>query len=264
MYYPVGPLSHNHNLWNDREIAFIIESFPCVVAYLNGHNHGGNYCLRNGVHYLNLRGMVETQENAYSAIHVHKDYLKVEGYGREPSRVLRIARRGKEHTPRNWEVLASLPLHWRFHLDDRDEGLRKGWHRNDFDDSQWGTLRIDRWWEKQGHDGYDGVAWYRVRFSAPREWAGKKVLLRLEAVDGNAWCYVNGTLAGTHSCEGYENRSRWFSPFALDIAEKLKYGQENALAIKVEDTGGMGGIWKPAFTICSEKFHPAMLVARGE
>jgi len=263
-HYPFGPLSHNHNLWNGQEIACLIESYPCVVAYLNGHNHGGNYYVRNGVHYLNLRGMVEAEENAYCTVRVLQDYLKVEGHGKEPFRILRFTKRGKEHRPRAWQVLAPLPLRLRFRLDERDEGLQKGWHKKGFDDSHWGKLATDRWWEKQGHEGYDGVAWYRTGFDAPRAWAGKNVLLRMEAVDGNAWCYLNGKLAGTNSCEGPENRTAWYSPFSLDVSKLLSHGQRNVLAIKVEDTGGMGGIWKPAFTICSEKFHPAMLISEEE
>jgi len=88
-HFPVFP-PNVHNLWNDDEVLGIIESNQCVRAYVNGHNHAGNYGERNGVHYLTLKGMCETEENAYAIIEVHADHLKVMGYGREPGRVLKL------------------------------------------------------------------------------------------------------------------------------------------------------------------------------
>jgi 3',5'-cyclic AMP phosphodiesterase CpdA len=85
--YPVNV----HNLWNDGEIIEVLESAGCVVAYINGHNHGGNYGEKNGIHYLNLAGMVETaDQTAYAVIEIYSDRLNVIGTGREPSRVLKF------------------------------------------------------------------------------------------------------------------------------------------------------------------------------
>jgi hypothetical protein len=66
----------------------MFEEFSCVKAYINGHNHKGKYGQKNGIHYLTLKGMVETETNAYSIIGVHQGKLKVTGYGREPDRNL--------------------------------------------------------------------------------------------------------------------------------------------------------------------------------
>ena len=89
-HQPVYPVNA-HNVWSDTEVIRIIESYDCVVAYINGHNHQGNYGIKDGVHYLTLHGMVETEStNAYAIIEVYEDHLKVVGYGREPSRVLLI------------------------------------------------------------------------------------------------------------------------------------------------------------------------------
>lgn len=89
-HFPVFPPSE-HTLWNDHEIVDLIDSYDCVVAYINGHNHAGNYGERNGVHYLTIRGMVETADTtAYAVIDVYGDRLVVHGRGREPSRTLAI------------------------------------------------------------------------------------------------------------------------------------------------------------------------------
>ena len=86
-HFPVYP-ADPHNLWNAGEIISLLEEFSCVKAYINGHNHKGKYGQKNGIHYLTLKGMVETETNAYSIIRVHQDELKVTGYGREPDRSL--------------------------------------------------------------------------------------------------------------------------------------------------------------------------------
>jgi manganese-dependent ADP-ribose/CDP-alcohol diphosphatase len=88
-HFPVYP-ENAHNLWNDRDVVQILDSRRCVVAYLNGHNHAGNYGQQRGIHYVTLPGMVETQDTtAYAAVHVHADCLRVVGQGRTPQRVLR-------------------------------------------------------------------------------------------------------------------------------------------------------------------------------
>lgn len=87
-HHPVFPLEM-HTLWNAEEVRNLIESAGCVAAFINGHNHQGGYALHNGVHYLNLKGMVETpDQNAFAVIEASSDSLKVTGYGREPDRVL--------------------------------------------------------------------------------------------------------------------------------------------------------------------------------
>lgn len=88
-HFPVYP-ENKHNLWNAKEVIDIIAEYPCVKAYINGHNHEGNYGQKNGVHYLTMKGMVDTEESAYSVIKVNKDYLIIEGFGRELNRTLKM------------------------------------------------------------------------------------------------------------------------------------------------------------------------------
>jgi 3',5'-cyclic AMP phosphodiesterase CpdA len=89
-HHPVFPQSY-FNLWNNTELINIFESYDCVVAYMNGHNHLGSYEIKNGIHYLTFQGMLLTpNKNAYSIVEAYKEHLKVVGYGRVPSRVLHI------------------------------------------------------------------------------------------------------------------------------------------------------------------------------
>ena len=81
-HFPVYP-ADPHNLWNAGEIISMFEEFSCVKAYINGHNHKGKYGQKNGIHYLTLKGMVETETNAYSIIGVAENCFNLKGYGRE-------------------------------------------------------------------------------------------------------------------------------------------------------------------------------------
>ena len=70
----------------------MLEKHSHVVAYFNGHQHQGGYNLRKGIHYVNVKGMVETaKETAFAVVKVYPDHLEVQGYGSEPKRELASA-----------------------------------------------------------------------------------------------------------------------------------------------------------------------------
>ena len=88
-HFPVFP-ENLHNLWNANDVIELIEKYPCVKAYMNGHNHAGIYGIKNGIHYLTFQGMVDTEETSYATIQVNNDELIITGFGREENRVLEI------------------------------------------------------------------------------------------------------------------------------------------------------------------------------
>ena len=90
-HFPVHP-ANIHNLWNAEAVTKLLANYPCVAAYLNGHNHAGNYGEKNGTHYLTLKGMVDTPTSAYSVVEVHKDRLEIKGFGRQKNRTMKLAR----------------------------------------------------------------------------------------------------------------------------------------------------------------------------
>ena len=85
-HFPVYP-ENSHNLWNDSELVDLLIRYPQVVAYFNGHNHAGNYGQKEHIHFLNFKGMVETEdENSFARVEVFTDRLEVKGHGRESPR----------------------------------------------------------------------------------------------------------------------------------------------------------------------------------
>ena len=88
-HFPVYP-ADPHNLWNAKEVMKLLEEFSCVKAYVNGHNHKGKYGIKKGIHYLTCKGMVETDQSAFSIFRVQDNQIDVLGYGRETDRLLKI------------------------------------------------------------------------------------------------------------------------------------------------------------------------------
>ncbi len=89
-HYPVAP-ENPHNLWDASWIVGLLARQPHVVAYFNGHNHAGNYAERDGIHYVNFHGMVDTPDSsAFAVVEIAGDRMEIRGFGREPSRSLTL------------------------------------------------------------------------------------------------------------------------------------------------------------------------------
>ncbi len=72
-------------LWNEKEIIEIIESSPNIVAFINGHRHKGDYAFENGIHYISMFGMVDTEVSSYGILEVYPESLVLTGYGNQES-----------------------------------------------------------------------------------------------------------------------------------------------------------------------------------
>lgn len=90
-HFTVLPAGDGHNLWNAEALVKLLTQYDHVDAYMNGHNHQGNYCEQDGIHYLNFKGMVESSmDSAYAVVTCFADRIEVEGYGLEPDRKLAL------------------------------------------------------------------------------------------------------------------------------------------------------------------------------
>ena len=87
-HHPVAP-ANEHNVWNSPAVLKLIERHPHVVAWLNGHNHAGNFAEHAGVPCVTMHGMVETAATtAFATARILPDRMIITGHGREPSREL--------------------------------------------------------------------------------------------------------------------------------------------------------------------------------
>jgi beta-galactosidase len=115
-----------------------------------------------------------------------------------------------------------------------------------FDDSDWRALDLPHDWAVEGLPDPDpavdvahgsrvgGIAWYRRRLTLPAEAAGNRWWLEFEGVYRDCEVWVNGCFAGA-------NRSGYIG-FRVDLSEWLRYGEENAIAVKV-DASEFEGWW---------------------
>jgi manganese-dependent ADP-ribose/CDP-alcohol diphosphatase len=88
-HFPVYPDSVYLNLWNSEEIIALIEDYPNVVAYINGHFHEGNYGLKKGIHYVTQAAMLDTYDkNSFTVLEVYTDKLVFRGFGLNPDTIL--------------------------------------------------------------------------------------------------------------------------------------------------------------------------------
>lgn len=89
-HYPLLPLEA-HTLWNSEEVLDVLKKYGNVKLWLNGHNHAGNYASQDGIYFINLKGMVETEnENAFAKVTLSNNKITIQGFGREPDRTLTI------------------------------------------------------------------------------------------------------------------------------------------------------------------------------
>ncbi len=131
---------------------------------------------------------------------------------------------------------------WKFHLGDVPEASAP-----DFDDSSWRSLELPHDWAVEGDFSRDnpsgtgggalpgGIGWYRKAFVASE--ADKDKVWRLE-FDGaymNAEVFVNGTSLGV--------RPYGYISFGYDIESLLDWGEENVIAVRVDNAEQPNSRW---------------------
>ena len=141
-----------------------------------------------------------------------------------------------EHSNQNFDY------GWKFSLDATGEAIQP-----DFDDSNWEPLVLPHDWSVQfpiaqenpsaGAGGYfkNGLGWYRKTFQVPQELENKKISIHFGGVYMNAEVFINGRSVGIQPY-GY-------SPFYFDISEYLKFGEQNVITVKVDNSEEINSRW---------------------
>lgn len=107
-----------------------------------------------------------------------------------------------------------------------------------FDDASWRSVNLPHDWSIEGPPdaknatgaggGYfpAGIGWYRRTFGAPMDWKGKRISIEFDGVASNATIYLNGQKLGVHPYA--------YTSFAFNLTPRLRYGQRNVLAVRVD------------------------------
>lgn len=81
----------HHRMKTPQPVLDIIIESDNVAAWFAGHDHLGGYAEANGIHHVTVKGMVEAPvTNAYAIIDVYPDRLNETGFGKEPSRQMKL------------------------------------------------------------------------------------------------------------------------------------------------------------------------------
>ncbi len=116
------------------------------------------------------------------------------------------------------------------------KNVSRGWTTVGFDDSDWSSMILPVTLSQDGLDGFDGVVHFRRAFDRPEGWKGEGLQLELGPIDDYDDVWINGTLIGaTHT------PNSWAQPRRYEVPASV-LGDRNVIAVRVLDTGGIGGI----------------------
>ncbi|MEA1886169.1 MAG: metallophosphoesterase [Bacteroidota bacterium] len=87
-HHTIEPLG-THNMYNRKEILDIVSGFDNIIAWFSGHEHSGGYGNYNNIHFVTLKGMVETPDsNAWALVEIYDNKLMIKGKDRQESYIL--------------------------------------------------------------------------------------------------------------------------------------------------------------------------------
>ena len=125
---------------------------------------------------------------------------------------------------------------WQAIPDKDNAGTTAGYFNTDFDDTAWTSVEVPCHFDPlgEGMDAYRGTCWFRRNIDVPAKWQGRRVLLHFEGVNNQAHIWINGQDAG-RSVDP-------FLPHDLNVHHLLKYGDENSIAISVNNEDPVSGV----------------------
>ena len=123
---------------------------------------------------------------------------------------------------------------WDFKIDPKNIGEKNKWYSLDFNSKNWSKIKTGAEWEKQGHQAYDGYAWYRSNFFIPKSWKNDDLILLLNDIRSEYKLYINGKLV-TRIEHGKDKN-------ILKIKKHIKFNSQNLVVLRVNNPSGVGGI----------------------
>jgi sialate O-acetylesterase len=111
------------------------------------------------------------------------------------------------------------------------------WTGVGFRDDGWRTMRLPATWGPDDLGGFDGIARFRKAFPLPALWGGRPATLELGPIDDRDDTWVNGVHVGGMRAPGC-----WNTPRRYNVPAGVLRPGLNVIAVRVYDTGGLGGI----------------------
>ena len=127
---------------------------------------------------------------------------------------------------------------WKFHLGDD-----ASWTSRTLNDAGWESVRVPAAWEDEDFHGYDGFAWYRVKFDGRKLDREGIYYLNLGFIDDADEAFLNEKMIGfSGQCPpkfktAYNNERKYILP-----SQWINFDGDNVVAVRVFDVGDRGGI----------------------
>lgn len=135
--------------------------------------------------------------------------------------------------------LLNLRGRWKFSIGDHME-----WANIDYDDSDWEEIYVPSRWEREGFDGYDGYAWYRLKIKGKELHGEKSLYLKLGYIDDVDEVFFNGEKVGFTGSFPPDYNTAWKAERLYRIPDRLiNRTGDNQIAVRIFDKGGEGGIY---------------------
>lgn len=138
-------------------------------------------------------------------------------------------------------VIMELPEKWLFRKDRKKVGEEQRWFMPGDKQDPWQPLTTHNFWPDHIGDG-----WYAVDATIPSA-VEDKVWLVFGAVDENHTVWLNGEYLGDNL--GEQPELIWDKPAAYNITGRYKQGESNHIVVRVHNSAGGGGIWKPSYIV---------------
>ncbi len=138
----------------------------------------------------------------------------------------------------------------------------------EFSDASWKNVTLPHDWSIEGPFGENepsaqcggylptGFGWYRKRFQLPGSYKDKQLTIEFDGVYQNSEVWINGHYLG--------KRPYGFVPFYYDLTPYVRFGGENVIAVKVDNSHQTNcrwysgsGIYRHTWLLSTNKLHVA-------
>jgi beta-galactosidase len=157
----------------------------------------------------------------------------------------------------------SFDFGWKFF-----KGDAQGAQQPDFADASWKDVDLPHDFSIEGPFSQDapakgqggflptGVGWYRKHFNIPESYRGRKVSVEFDGVYQLSEVWINGQYLG--------KRPYGYSSFDYDLSPHLKYGGDNVIAVKADNSHqpncrwySGSGIYRHTWLLVTSNVHVA-------
>ncbi|WP_245987111.1 sugar-binding domain-containing protein [Maribacter vaceletii] len=139
-------------------------------------------------------------------------------------------------------TIENFDFAWKFHEDDIS-----GSEKTNYDDSNWRAINLPHDWSIEGNFSKDnptfsrggwlptGKVTYRKTFLVSESSKDKRTVIYFDGAYRNSEVYINGNLLG--------KRPFGYIAFYYDMTKYLKFGKENVITVKLDNSNQPGARW---------------------